>query len=236
MGSVPICQVPKLVSGGMFQLYFNGFQVSSSGPSHSQCGKVSEYQSQSLSLSQSHPRDSQCEYTIRCPSAEKCESYFAKLLMSKSQRMSGQKAKWRVLSPGVHIMYLCPQVRRPRDACCPLVFTLCICVHRSEGQETRAVPWCSHYVLIPYRSEGQETRAVPWWRGVGAWRAGRGGGDGMGSPVHRVLTRRQQPQRDPPARHGQSVHDHQLPDAECCGHRAHTVVDTQRSRHVCHRR
>ena len=104
--------------------------------------------------------------------------------------LTGQKAKRHVLSPGVHVMYLYSQVRRPRDTCCPLVFMLCICTHRSEGQETRAVPWCSHNVFIPPRSEGQETRAVPWWRGVRAWRAGWGGGAGVGSPVHRVLTRR----------------------------------------------
>ena len=40
------------------------------------------------------------------------------------------------------------QVGRPRDTCCPLVFMLCICTHRSEGQETRAVPWCSCYVSV----------------------------------------------------------------------------------------
>ena len=28
---------PETVSGGLFQLYFNGFQVSSPGPRHSQC-------------------------------------------------------------------------------------------------------------------------------------------------------------------------------------------------------
>ena len=61
------------------------------------------------------------------------------------------------------------KIRRPRDMCCPLVLTyvfvpknqktkrhvlspgahLCVCTHRSEGQETYAVPWCSLMCLYP---------------------------------------------------------------------------------------
>ena len=52
---------PETVSGSVFQLYCNGFQVSSSGHRHSQC----EWFLHNISPGPCPgPRDSQCEYTI----------------------------------------------------------------------------------------------------------------------------------------------------------------------------
>ena len=54
---------PETVSGGVFQLYFNGFQVSSSGPRHSQC-EWFLYNIGPGPCPCPGPGDSQCEYTM----------------------------------------------------------------------------------------------------------------------------------------------------------------------------
>ena len=53
---------PETVSGGVFQWYFNGLQVSSPGPRHSECERF--LHNISLGLGPS-PGCSQCDYTMK---------------------------------------------------------------------------------------------------------------------------------------------------------------------------
>ena len=61
IGYLPIFSGPETVSGGVFRMYFNGFQVFSPGPRHRQCEwflhNIGPYPCPG-------PGDSQCEYTI----------------------------------------------------------------------------------------------------------------------------------------------------------------------------